>query len=110
MTNRAKYRYQPSAIKAREKKRQKRQAISRGGIFVEVVDKEEVYRSDGYICQICLLAVDLEAKPGSRMAASLDHITPLSSGGRHERSIVRTAHQVCNSRRGGILGAGRSSW
>ncbi len=59
-----------------------------------------LYERDGWVCGICGLPVDRDAHYLDDMAPSLDHIVPRSMGGGHESEKLRTAHRVCNSRRG----------
>lgn len=59
-----------------------------------------IYERDGWMCKICGELVDRDADVGDNMAPSLDHIIPRSRGGGHESENLRTAHRVCNSRRG----------
>lgn len=59
-----------------------------------------LYERDGWVCGICDLPVDRDAHYLDDMAPSLDHIVPRSMGGGHESENLRTAHRVCNSRRG----------
>jgi hypothetical protein len=57
----------------------------------------EIFERDGWLCQICLQPIDRTAKTLRPMAATLDHIIPLSRGGTHTRGNVQTAHRRCNS-------------
>jgi len=54
---------------------------------------DEIYERDNGICGICASLVD-------RKDASIDHIIPLSRGGKHSRRNVQLAHRTCNSRKG----------
>lgn len=61
----------------------------------------------GPYCQICLAydrpeglaVIDLEV-PGKPRSWSIDHITPMSRGGRNEFANMWPAHVVCNELRG----------
>lgn len=70
---------------------QERRARKRS-LFVERISLRVVYRRDGGRCGIC-------GRPAAWHRASLDHIVPLSHGGRHEYANVQLAHRLCNSRR-----------
>ena len=59
-----------------------------------------VYERDGYVCQICDESTDPTAGPNDDLFPSLDHIVPQSKGGAHTPDNLRTAHRVCNARRG----------
>jgi hypothetical protein len=51
------------------------------------------------LCAICQRPVDCSVR-GGRDQRSLDHIRPLSQGGRHNIENVQLVHMVCNSRKG----------
>jgi 5-methylcytosine-specific restriction endonuclease McrA/predicted nucleic acid-binding Zn ribbon protein len=61
------------------------------------VYRAKIYERDGWKCQICGKKVNRLLDGSHPMAASLDHIVPLSKGGRHEPSNVRLAHRKCNT-------------
>lgn len=61
------------------------------------VYRAKIYERDGWRCQICGKKVNRLLNGNHPMAASLDHILPLSKGGRHEPSNVRLAHRKCNT-------------
>lgn len=56
----------------------------------------EIFIRDGWICQLCGTPVDKAAKPRAPLAPSLDHIVPLSRGGRHEVGNLAAACFPCN--------------
>lgn len=62
----------------------------------EKIDNEIVFKRDNYICQICIVKVDLALQWPDPMSKSLDHVIPLSKGGTHLYSNVRLAHLICN--------------
>ena len=71
------------------------------GAFVEDVPRSEIFERDNWQCQIpgCLypgVPVKLVAERTDPLYANVDHIIPLSKGGRHERSNLATAHFRCN--------------
>ena len=53
----------------------------------------DVYRAARGICAIC-------GKTVAPKDASLDHIIPVSKGGRHIRTNVQLTHVRCNKRKG----------
>lgn len=65
--------------------------------FRERVYKMQIYRRDGYRCQICKGKVNIKAKVPNPLAPTLDHIIAIANGGTHEPSNVRLAHFMCNS-------------
>jgi 5-methylcytosine-specific restriction endonuclease McrA len=68
--------------------------------FRERVYKAQVYRRDGFRCQICHGKVNMKAKVPHPLAPTIDHIIALANGGKHEPSNVRLAHFMCNSCKG----------
>lgn len=61
--------------------------------FVEVVDRDVLYRRDNGVCGICHKRVRSED-------ASVDHIVPLARGGEHSYRNTQLAHRRCNARKG----------
>jgi 5-methylcytosine-specific restriction endonuclease McrA len=49
------------------------------------------------ICQICGEPVEYNRGSQDRMAATIDHIVPLSKGGKHQYDNCQLAHRICNS-------------
>jgi len=70
------------------------------GIEAENVKVREVFERDGWVCGICQLPVDPELSYPDPESASLDHVVPLSKGGKHTRANSRCSHLSCNVRRG----------
>jgi 5-methylcytosine-specific restriction endonuclease McrA len=63
----------------------------------EPVNRTKVFQRDRWRCQICGKAVRRAAIAPHPKAPVLDHIVPLSKGGRHEYRNVQCAHFLCNS-------------
>lgn len=87
--------------KRREKDR--RRALE-AGTFVEDVDRWRVYERDSWTCQICNQPVPRGYVVPHPLAPTIDHITPLASGGTHEYANVQLAHFECNSRKSDRIG------
>ena len=68
--------------------------------FVENVSRIEVYRRDGGICGICGKVINLNIKAPHAESLSLDHVMPLTKGGKHTYLNAQIAHYGCNSRKG----------
>lgn len=71
---------------------QTRSALRRRA-FVEVVDPRSVYEEQGGVCYLCLCRSDFSD-------CHLDHVIPLSMGGRHERENTAIACATCNLSKG----------
>lgn len=77
-----------------------RARAKRYGVAYEPIDKRTVYVRDGWQCGICAQPVDAELRHPNPMAASLDHVVPMSRGGGHLYSNVQLAHWQCNIDKG----------
>lgn len=62
--------------------------------------RRRVYERDGYVCWLCGEKVRLDVSPHANTAASLDHVIPVSKGGKWSMENLRTAHRSCNDARG----------
>lgn len=65
---------------------------------MQAISRADVYARDGWVCQLCGEAVDPEREYPDPLAASLDHVVPLSRGGTHESTNLQLAHLSCNAR------------
>lgn len=54
----------------------------------------------GWRCALCSRPVDRTLLHPHQQAATIDHILPISLGGRHEWANVQLAHHGCNRKRG----------
>lgn len=73
-------------------------AVNYGGH--ELVVSYDVYRRDGWVCQLCFEPVDKKLTYPHPRSASLDHITPRGFGGRHTYDNNQLAHLFCNQSEG----------
>ena len=64
------------------------------------ISLRKLFDKDEGICWICGNACDYKANPNDNVYPSIDHILPISKGGRDEWSNIRLAHRGCNSKRG----------
>jgi len=71
--------------------------------FVEAFDRVEIFERDGWVCQICKLPTDRSAEWPDQQMPSLDHIMPISRGGKHSRANAQTSHLGCNVRKGASI-------
>jgi 5-methylcytosine-specific restriction endonuclease McrA len=66
----------------------------------------EVFERDGWVCYLCGGAIDPASKRPDPLSPSIDHVHPMSLGGTDDLGNVRTAHLVCNVRKGAKLLSG----
>lgn len=71
------------------RKRQLTRRTRKKNKFVEYVDPRVLYERDGGICGICKTQVHMNN-------FHVDHIIPLSRGGKHSYENTQIAHQHCN--------------
>lgn len=84
---------------ALRRKTQKRRAL----IFdptAEDIDRDEIGERDGWVCGLCSEAVDQDLTYPNPSSASLDHVLPLSLGGKHVVNNVQISHLTCNIAKG----------
>lgn len=65
-----------------------------------LVVRKRIYERDGWRCHLCSKPVKRDAVVPHPQAPTIDHLIPLAAGGTHEPHNVRTAHFICNSKRG----------
>lgn len=82
------------------RKTQQRRARINGDPDAELIDRDEIGDRDAWRCGLCSNPVDRTLSWPEPMSASLDHIEPLSLGGKHARSNVQIAHLACNIAKG----------
>ena len=82
----------------RESNRRRREAIKSTGS--EPLLREEIFQSGNWTCGICQGPIDPSLTWPHRDSATVDHIIPLSKGGKHVRENVQPAHLGCNASKG----------
>jgi hypothetical protein len=92
--------YCSATCRGRAKLRRRNQA--RGVFDISRADRLAIYERDGWICQLCLEAVDPDLHYLDDWAASLDHIVCQSTTTEpdHSPANLRLAHRWCNTVRG----------
>ena len=92
----------------RERKLQKyrRKRALRRAAFVEKVDRQVVFERDNWVCHVCGEPVDQALSGRDPMGPTVDHVIPLSRGGKDCYDNVALAHLSCNSRKWIRLEAG----
>lgn len=66
---------------------------------VEVIDSYSIFVRDNWICQYCGKPVNPDEKYPSLQSPSLDHIIPISKGGKHTQENLQLVHLDCNKRK-----------
>ena len=80
-------------------KKEKKRKLSRTDQS-NAITVQSLYRRDNGICWICGGKCDMTADGNDNNYPSVDHIIPVSLGGKDEWDNVRLAHRICNSLRG----------
>ena len=81
---------------SRDARNNRRRAHKKNAPVVENVNRSVVFERDKGICGICGLLVD----PADW---HLDHVVPLSKGGKHSYENTRVTHPRCNLRKGASI-------
>ncbi len=71
----------------------KRRAIYERGDDINHLELFEKYH---WVCHLCGTKIDRKLRFPNHMAATVDHIIPLSKGGEHVWANTRPAHGLCN--------------
>jgi 5-methylcytosine-specific restriction endonuclease McrA len=90
----------PARRDAQSRAKHRRRERTRHQDGAPLVYRSRIYERDGWRCQLCHKSVVRTAKVPHPKAPTLDHIIPLSAGGRHEPTNVQLAHFGCNHARG----------
>lgn len=87
---------------ARRKKSLRYYSPKRRAIYAQgdEIDHLALFERDNWICGICHRKINKWLRHPNYWAATVDHIVPLSKGGKHVWANVRAAHAKCNFDRG----------
>lgn len=85
---------------ALRRKTQQRRARTKGDPDADLIDRDLIGDRDGWRCGLCATPVDKSLPYPNPRSASLDHIEPLSLGGKHITTNVQIAHLDCNVAKG----------
>jgi len=66
-------------------------------VSFEPVNDEEVFNHHNYQCHYCSVDLVYPYEHGNTNSATIDHVIPLSKGGKHERGNLVAACLSCNS-------------
>lgn len=80
------------AVRANRKRRAMQAAA-----FVEHVELPVLLERAGWVCGICSEDIPKSATFPDVLSPSLDHVIPLSRGGKHEYANAQAAHYGCNA-------------
>lgn len=75
----------------------------RYGVAYEHIVARRVFTRDRWRCGICGGQVDKTLKHPDPMAASLDHVIPMSKGGGHTYANTQCSHLKCNIDKGASI-------
>jgi len=73
----------------------KRRALKCGVGHEHYLDRD-IFKRDGYICQLCGNKINMKLKYPDSLSPSIDHIIPIGKGGIDAPINVQTAHLGCN--------------
>ena len=82
----------------------KRHALKMGASH-EPYTEEQVLKTYGNICHICLSEIDLSLNRRDPMGFQFDHVIPLAKNGNDNINNVKPSHAVCNQRKSDKLTA-----
>lgn len=107
-TTRRKYCSEECRRKAQNKRSEvKRRAKIKDAMVDSDITLEGLFKRDKGVCHICGGKCDYEDYVVTDKTIicgdwypSIDHVVPLSKGGKHAWSNVKLAHRICNSRKG----------
>jgi len=60
------------------------------------ISPDQVVKEYGETCHICSKPIDIALKRTHRYGLTVDHLVPLSRGGKDDMSNLRPAHWICN--------------
>jgi len=83
--------------KCQGKVKRRRYRAHKKGAGYKTLTYWSIAERDGWLCQLCGTEIDKTALVPEPLAATLDHIVPLSCGGEHSEANVQLAHFLCNS-------------
>ncbi len=86
--------------RAANRDREIRRRARNRSVVRQPYEAEAIFDRDGWRCHLCGKATRRRAKVPHPLAATIDHLIPLSHGGADAPANVATAHFICNSRKG----------
>lgn len=98
--NRQRYRVQGARKRRKYGAHAHRSRARRYGGDYSAVNRQEVFKRDGYVCHLCGRITRPDDGPNTERYPTIDHLVPMSLGGDHSYKNVKTACFGCNTRRG----------
>lgn len=78
----------------------KRRAVYECGDNIEPLTLFELH---GWVCALCREPINRYLRKPHYMAATVEHLVPISAGGTHTWDNVAPAHYICNMTKGNKL-------
>ena len=78
----------------------KRRKLKMRGLTPQVISAKRLWVRDNGVCGLCGQVVDQAHVYPHPMAATVDHIVPISKGGSQSESNLQLAHARCNTSKG----------
>ena len=78
----------------------RRRRARKRSVPTEPVTYDDLRQVDGDSCQLCFKPIDFDLAHPDPMSRTIDHISPLSTGGWHTIENLQLAHLRCNIRKG----------
>lgn len=82
-----------------KKNRRARHNARKYGVVVDDVNLFEIFEREGWMCCVCGDPIDRSRRHPDRLAATIEHVVPLSRGGGHVEGNIRVSHHTCNERK-----------
>lgn len=67
------------------------------------IDHLTLFNLHGWACHVCKEIIDSRKRFPDVMAATVEHIMPISRGGTHTWDNVAPAHAMCNFKKGDLI-------
>jgi len=90
------HRRRPNRQAAERERGRRRRTLLKGGKVGKRYRDAEIYARDGGICQLCGWPVRLDVEWNDQLAPQIDHIRPVTKGGKDCADNVQLAHRICN--------------
>jgi 5-methylcytosine-specific restriction endonuclease McrA len=89
----------------RQRYESKRRKLRLKGLTPKVIPVARIRQRDGDDCGLCGHRIDFTVAYPHPMAATIDHVIPITKGGAHAEENVQLAHARCNTSKGNRVAA-----